>query len=145
MYLLTSSGKGQPFMGGMAQEWEVKGCPMSTAAFCEGGAGVVAAWETKGQVYFTAIDPATGKRSEPRAAPGDGQGRKHPAVAANAGGETILVWTEGMGWEKGGSLAWQVFGKDGTPTGEKGHAEGVPTWSLVTAFARPDGGFTVVY
>jgi hypothetical protein len=118
---------------------------MSTAAFCETGAGVVAAWETRGQVYFTTIDPATGKRSEPRPAPGDGRGRKHPAVAGNAGGETILVWTEGMGWEKGGSLAWQVFGKDGKPTGEKGHAEGVPTWSLVTVFARADGGFTVIY
>ena len=74
-----------------------------------------------------------------------GSPRKHPTVAANARGETLLVWTEGMGWERGGSLAWQVFDRDGRPTAEKGRIPGVPVWSLVAAFARPDGGFTVIY
>ena len=71
--------------------------------------------------------------------------RKHPAVAANRQGETILVWTEGMAWSKGGDLAWQVFDKEGKPTADKGRAKGVPAWSLVAVFARPEGGFTVVY
>ena len=58
----------------------------------------------------------------------------------------LLVWTENMGWEKGGSLAWQVFDKDLRPiAGEKGEIPGVPTWSLVAAFARPDGHFTILY
>ena len=72
-------------------------------------------------------------------------GRKHPALAGNARGETILAWTEGTGWNKGGSLAWQVYDKDGKPTAEHGRAAGVPTWSLVAVFARPDGGFTILY
>jgi hypothetical protein len=66
-------------------------------------------------------------------------------VAADARGQTILVWTEGVGWDHGGSVAWQVFDKDGKPTAEKGRSDGVPTWSLVAAFARPDGGFMIVY
>jgi hypothetical protein len=81
----------------------------------------------------------------PVAAPGDGRGRKHPVIAANERGETVLVWTEGMGWERGGSLAWQVFDKTGKPTKQRGTADGVPVWSLAAVFARPDGGFTIIY
>jgi hypothetical protein len=144
-YLLTSTDEGSRFAGVKLHEWNEGGCPMSSYTFAEGAAGVLAAWETKGQVYHARLDPATGKRSPPVPAPGEAKGRKHPAVAGNARGETLLAWTEGMGWERGGTLAWQVFDKDGRPTAEKGRAPGVPTWSLVAAFVRPDGGFTVVY
>jgi hypothetical protein len=126
-------------------EWEINGCPMSTAALAEGPAGVLAVWETKEQVYFTTLDARAGRPAAVRPAPGDGRGRKHPAVAANARGEVILAWTEGTGWERGGSLAWQVYDKDGHPTAEKGRAEGVPVWGFAAVFARPDGGFAVVY
>ena len=77
--------------------------------------------------------------------PGDARPRKYPVVAANSLGETLVVWAEGMSWGKGGAAAWQVFDKAGRPMGAAGRAGGVPSWSLVAAFARPDGGFTVVY
>ena len=35
----------------------------------------------------------------------EAKGRKHPVVAGNARGETILAWTEGVGWNRGGSVA----------------------------------------
>ena len=144
-YLLLSDDKGASFRSDKLDSWKLEACPMSSYAFAQGAAGVVAAWETRGQVYFAHVDPATGKRSEPVAAPGTSKRRKHPTVAVNASGETILVWTEGMGWARGGSLAWQVFDKDGKPTDQRGRAHGVPVWSLVAVFARPNGGFTVVY
>jgi hypothetical protein len=50
-----------------------------------------------------------------------------------------------MGWNKGGSLAWQVYDKDGKPTAERGHAPHVPVWRLVAVFVRPDGRFAFVY
>jgi hypothetical protein len=83
--------------------------------------------------------------STPTAAPGEANGRKYPSVTGNSRGETLLAWAEGMKWGKGGSIAWQVFDKNGEPEGAIGHADGVPSWSLVAAFARPDGGFTLVY
>ncbi len=144
-YLLTSRDKGVSFEGEKIHSWNVPACPMSSFAFAEGSTGVLAAWETKGQVYYARIDPATGKKSEAVAAPGEGGDRKHPVVACNRRGQTLLAWAEGVGWERGGSVAWQVFDKDGKPTSEKGRADGVPVWSLVAVFARPDGGFTVVY
>jgi hypothetical protein len=145
MYLLTSTDRGTSFQGADVGKWDINACPMSTAAFAQSVAGVLAAWETKGQVYYARINPETGQRSPAVAAPGDANDRKFPVVAGNARGETILVWTEGMGWNQGGSLAWQVYDKAGKPTAEKGKADGVPTWSLVAVFARPDGGFTILY
>ncbi len=118
---------------------------MSSFAFAEGPSDVLAAWETKGQVYYTRIDPTTGKRSEPMAAPGEARERKHPVVASNRRGQVLLAWAEGVGWERGGAVAWQVFDPDGKPTAEKGRADGVPIWSLVAVFTRADGGFTIVY
>src|SRR5262249_19166813 len=144
-FLLTSTDKGASFRGEDIHPWKVPACSMSSYNFAEGKVGVLATWETKGQVYYAPIDPETGKPLKTIAAPGETGDRKHSVVACNKQGQTILVWTEGMGWERGGSVAWQVFDKDGKPTAEKGRADGVAIWSLVAVFARPDGGFTVVY
>jgi hypothetical protein len=146
MYLLTSADGGKSFRGEHVQPWRISLCPMSSESFAEGpGGNVVGAWETEEQVYFARIDGSTGKRSAPVAAPGEGIGRKYPAVAVNAQGETILAWTEGMGWNRGGAVAWQVFDRDGKPTAERGRVPGVPVWSLVAAFVRADGRFVIVY
>src|SRR5207248_3141072 len=91
-YLLTATDPGAAFQSDDLHKWNVGTCPMSSFALAEGGAGILAAWETDGQVYYCRIDPASGRHSAERAAPGDGKGRKHPVVAANAQGQTILVW-----------------------------------------------------
>lgn len=145
MYLLTSRDRGQRFDGVMIDRWNAGACMMSTQAFAEGPAAVWTAWETVGQVYLGRIDPKGGKISQVIAAPGGSRSRKHPALAVNAAGDVMLAWTEGTAWNKGGSAAWQAFDSAGTPLGAPGHADGVPVWSLVAAYSRPDGGFTVVY
>jgi len=92
-YLLASTDAGKTFRSDKLQSWNINTCQMSSFALSEGKDRVLAAWETDGQVYFASIDPESGKNSEPVAAPGVGGGRKHPAVAANDRGETMLVWT----------------------------------------------------
>jgi hypothetical protein len=144
-YLLTSTPESDRFRSTRLHTWNVGICPMSSFALAQGNKGILAGWETDGQVYYTRIDPASGKHSEPVAAPGPGKRRKHPVLASNARGETILAWTEGTGWNRGGAVAWQVFDREGKPTAERGRRPGVPVWSLVAVFARPDGGFTVLY
>ncbi len=118
---------------------------MSTMALVQGPNGVFAAWETDGQIYFAGAKAGTTTFTEPQAVPGDGQGRKHPALAVNTRGDLLLAWAEGTGWQKGGALAWQVFDKDGKPTGARGRVPGgIPVWGLPTAVAA-DGGFTIIH
>jgi len=145
MYLVASKDNGTSFQSTLMHKWKLEACPMSTAAIGESRTGILVAWETVGQVYYSKIDPGTSKPLQSISAPGASNRRKHPAVIDNAQDETLLVWTEKMGWQRGGSLAWQIFDKQGQPTAEKGQAEGVPVWSLVTVYARPDGSFTIVY
>jgi hypothetical protein len=134
-YLLESRNRGTSFQGKLLDPWQIPGCPMSSMTLLATPRGVVAAWQTEGQVYW----------GNKIAAPGDAKGRKHAVLARNGRGETILVWTEGTGWKKGGNLAWQVFDREGVPAAEKGSLPGVPVWSYAAAWARADGGFSIVY
>jgi hypothetical protein len=118
---------------------------MSTMALVEGANGVVAAWDTDGQVYFSTIKPGTTEFTRPQSVTGTGRAGKHPAVAVSPNGETIVAWTEGTGWQQGGALAWQVFGSSGQPTAEKGRRDrGIPVWGL-PAVVDTDGGFTIFH
>lgn len=143
MYLLASTDHGEHFRGQRLHPWKLETCPMSSAVMVESKDNVLAAWETAGQVFFARVVPLNSV--DPISAPGDGKGRKHPAIAMNKDGKTLLVWTEGMGWKRGGSLAWQVFDANGGLKDERGAADGVPVWSLPTAVALPDGRFTIIY
>ena len=119
---------------------------MSTEALVEGPSGVVAAWETDGQIYFAHVKPGTSDIADLKTAPGSAPERKHPALAVNAQGDMLLAWTEGTGWEKGGALAWQVFDKAGKATRDKGRLDGgIPVWSLPTAAATPEGDFIILH
>jgi hypothetical protein len=142
--LLVSRNHGASFEIANRHPWNVAACPMSSASLTESKAGVLAAWETAGQVYFSRVAPDTLKVSLPASPPG-GAARKHPVAVGNDRGEVLLVWAEGTGWQRGGSLAWQLFEAKGKPTNDKGRAEGVPTWSFATAVARAGGDFLIIY
>jgi hypothetical protein len=146
MVLLCSTNQGKRFDSLHLHPWMTSNCPMSSETIAEGPGGVFAAWETKGQVYFMRMEPASSKPGNPIAAPGDGQDRKHPALAANARGDVILVWTEGTGWQRGGALAWQVYDSAGQPTAARGRLRGaISVWGLATVVADKDGTFTIIH
>ena len=145
MTLLVSTDSGRTFRAREVSAWQLNACPMSTAYLSAGGQRVLAAWEEAGEVYFDTINPETFQPSAAFAAPGQTDNRKHPAVAANSRGQALMAWTEGTGWKKGGSLAWQIFDKSGQPLGAVGHAAGVPIWDLPTVYTGPDGNFTIIY
>jgi hypothetical protein len=117
---------------------------MSSMDFADNGGVVVGAWETGGQVYWARVDGDI-RPARPFSAPGEGKGRKHPRVAVNQKGDVLLAWTEGTGWQKGGSLAFQLYDESGKPTAEKGQLPGVSAWSFGAVAARPDGNFSVLY
>jgi hypothetical protein len=145
MYLLASSNHGRTFQGSDISKWNIGACVMSSASLAQAQGGTLAAWETEKQVYFSRVKAGTDEIATPVLAPGKGPNRKYPAVVGNTRNETLLAWTEGTGWNKGGTAAWQVYDQNGHAEPSSGRAGGVPVWSLVAAFARPDGSFVVVY
>jgi hypothetical protein len=145
-HLLVSADHGKTFNARKLSPWTVAACVMSTASFNEGNGGVVAAWETEQQVQAGRIDFATDEAAALVAMPGEGENRKHPAVAVNGRGEFIVAWTEGTSWNKGGSVAWQVFDREGKPLPRlAGRADGLPAWGLPAVMVRPDDTFAVIY
>jgi hypothetical protein len=145
MALLASTDQGRTFRTLFSAPWELNACPMSTAYLSQSGSSELAAWEKAGQVYFAKVDPTSLMSSVPLEAPGLGGKRKHPAIAANKNGQILLVWTEGTGWAKGGSLSWQLFDNAGNPLGVKSSARDVPAWDLPSVLADSSGEFTIAY
>jgi hypothetical protein len=141
IYLLTSRDQAQSFEGRKLHPWEINACPMSSMAFSEAAGKVEGAWETGGQVYYKDL---TDTAAAPVSAPGESKGHKHPRLASGSDGTTLMTWTEGTGWARGGSLAWQLYDATSKPMGQKGTAAGVPTWSFGAVVAKPHG-FLVVY
>lgn len=144
MYLLVSDDRGATFTGKDISKWNVGACVMSSEAFTQGAAGVLAAWETEKRIHFGFVQPGDTMVRD-SVAPDDGKNQKYPALASGSNGSFLVAWTEGMGWKRGGSANWQIFNRAGEPIGQVGRTEGVPAWSLVAAYPRRNGSFVVLY
>ncbi len=143
MYLLKSEDHGNTFLGSDISPWKVGYCVMSTEAFATGANGVLAAWETEKQVHFGRIGEDGLKLSDSLIEGGGNE--KYPSLAEDRKGFTLVSWTQGMGWKRGGSLHWQLLDRSGQRVGAAGSADGVPAWSLVASYARSDGRFVIFY
>lgn len=124
--------------------WKLNACPMSTFALAETGEGVLAAWQTEGNIYSGVLNPKTRAVSAPAAVAGS-ETRRLPSLAVNAAGDRLLAWTERTAWARGGTLAWQLTDRRGKILAAESGAGPVPVWGLVAAAAMPDGSFVVVH
>jgi hypothetical protein len=139
MRLLRSEDGGKTFKLSALDEWKLAMCPMSTASAISTSRGFLGAWENDGKLGFGRLsgDPSeqlSGKTP-----------RKHPTLASNDKGETLLAWAEGIAFGKGGAVGWQRFDAAGKPVGPTGHAEGLPGHGSIAAVALNDGTFAVIY
>ena len=145
--LLLSKDEGKTFQSTVLDQWRVPTCPMSSMALDASASGsLTAMWETQGKVRRSSISADTAEVSAPQAPSGTGGGRKHPAMAdgGKGGRLQLTAWTEGTGWQKGGTVAWELVDLDaGTKT--SGRQDGVPVWGKVAAVAEADGTFTIFY
>lgn len=145
IYLLRSGDRGGVFSDALLHPWKINACPMSSMSLVEAGNGVLGAWETQTQVYFAPVSHGAGvARASVVAPPGDNPKRKHPVLARNRRGETLLAWVDGSGWQRGGTLGWQLFDAAGRPSIACDVPESVPVWSFPAVFVRPDESFAVV-
>jgi hypothetical protein len=145
MTLLVSTDQARTFKSDDVAPWELNACPMSTDYISEAGENTLIAWQTEAQVYFATVAGYGQKLSAPIPAPGAGSGRKFPVVIGNSKGQVLLAWTDGTGWKRGGTVAWQVFDKEGRATEVKGSVPDLPMWDSIAAFQDASGGFNIVY
>lgn len=129
MELLVSKDRSQSFRAADLQGWEIGACPMSTSSMIDSRGRVFAAWETDKQVFFGDVTRAALSPVTPVAAPGSGYNRKHPAIAANSAGETLIAWADGTGWKRGGTLSWALF-RNGALESSKFDTGIVPVWGM---------------
>jgi hypothetical protein len=145
IFLLETASGRSGFSPAKLETWVTKKCPMSTASIAQSAGRTLAAWETDGQVSFSEIDANTKAPGAVIAAPGMGNGRKHPSLAAVKTGEILFAWDEGTGWKRGGTVHWQIYDRALKPvTGATGMERGMPAWSLTSAVAVGDG-FLIIY
>jgi len=147
VYALVSRDAAKTFASRRVHPWQIGACPMTTMSMtaASGRGRLLQAWETDGQVYFAAAGSSAAPAEPPLTAARDVARRKHPRIAVNRDGTVLLVWTEGTAWARGGSIAWQLFGADGSPLGGSGSRPSLPVWGFAAAVPRPDGGFTIIY
>ena len=139
MTLLASTDGGATFRHETLHPWSVSMCPMSSAALLASAQGVRAAWETDGKIFSALLGGPAFAPAEISAGKA-----KHPALAVNARGETVVAWVIGTGWNRGGELAWTILDAAGKPTAQRGKAGGVPAWSFAAAYAEPGGDFVIL-
>ena len=144
-FALFSGNAGKTFSGLKIHDWKINACPMSSYALEKAGATTLAAWESEQRVFYSPLNEAM-QATNIVEAPGKGENRKHPALAVNDEGQTLLVWDENTAWARGGKILWQLYDKNGRSVANaSGQKNGLPVWSYAAAFARPDGGFTILY
>ncbi len=145
IYVLRSEDNGNNFSVALLQRWNINACPMSGMNLVEAGNEVLGAWETQTQVYFAPLNGGVDvARSSMVAPPGDNPKRKYPALARNGKGETLVAWVDGSGWQRGGTLGWQLFDAAGRPSIANRLPQRVPVWSFPAVFVRPNEGFAIV-
>ena len=98
-----------------ATNWKVDACPMTYFSIQPAGGGYVAAWPTKGQVYFARLDP------EGRVLP-PGEIRT-PGTSGMRTGVLALAAADGctlVSWKNGNVLGWQLYDAQNQPIGSPG-------------------------
>lgn len=136
--LLASRDGGITFEHRIVGPWAIGACPMSSMTMTTAGSQTRAVWETEGKILTALLDGTSS------AVTISGDKARHPALAANAGKETLIAWSVGTGWQRGGGLEWRVLDATGQLTDQRGSASGVPVWGFPAAYAEGDG-FVVMF
>lgn len=135
MWLITGKA-GQSTLRKL-DDWRVAMCPMSSASLMTSGLALRGAWENDGQI----VTGLMGETSAPlKVGP---KNAKHPALAGNAKGQTLVASVIGSGWSKAGTLHWDILDAQGSiiQSGEEGK---LAVWSYSSPYARPDGSFVIL-
>lgn len=146
-YLLASANPKEGCRSVKLDEWSSGCCVASQFSIAPAANATYAAWETRGQVFYSAVDVSSGplKLKKAVSAPLPASNRYYPQVAAGANGSVLLAWTEGQKWGGGKSIAWQAYDPDGKRISKAGRADKVMKGFTISAVRTREGGFLIFH
>lgn len=116
--------------------WEIAACPMTYFTINPTETGYVAAWPTKGRVYFARLD-RDGRVLPPGEIETPGTtGMREGLVALSAADGATLV-----AWKHQDALGWQLYDRNGQPQGATGSAPSPGNGAA--GVMLPDGHFVL--
>jgi hypothetical protein len=137
MTLLESTDAGASFTMSELDSWQIAACPMSSAAMLAHGKESLWAWEEERHIGTRLSAANTAKIAVP--------GGRHPTLAANARGETLVAWSTGTAWQKGGRFGWALLSPKADVLHRKDAAGDLPVWGHTAAFADAAGDFVILH
>ena len=90
--------------------WKLEGCPMTYFHITATASGYVAAWPTKGQIYFARLDKDGAVRPPGEIRTPGSNGMRTGVLALSASDGTTLI-----AWKKDDLLGWQLYDSKGQP------------------------------
>src|SRR6266566_2536555 len=133
--LWDERGKNKPLRTRVSgTPWKLNGCPMTYFTITRTDTGYVAAWPTKGTVYFARLDKAGAVLP-----PGE---IKTPGTSGMRNGLVALTASDGatlVAWKNKDVLGWQLYDAKGQPQGSPGSAPS--RGSGAAGVALPNGKF----
>ena len=146
MQSLRSTDHGVSFKVAELHPWLINACPMSSSSLRPTPQGVMAAWETDSAIWTASLNA----NSMPPWKISTG-GSKHPSIAQDDHGQTLITWARDTGWQRGGTLAWSLLDAQGkvsiesTTDSAKNANQKVPVWSFPAAAFVEGLGFVIVH
>ncbi len=92
--------------------WHVNACPMSNYALTNTSYGYLAAWPTKGDIYFARLN-LKGMVLPPGEVKTPGHSGMHGGLVALDGHNGSML----IAWKRNGELSWQLYNPEGIPQG----------------------------
>lgn len=114
--------------------WDVNACPMTYFTIRGTSTGYVAAWPTKGQIYFARLDENGAVRPPGEIMTPGTNGMRTGIFALSANDGATLV-----AWKNQDTLGWQLYDATGQPQGSRGEAPSPGTGAA--GVVMPDGRF----
>jgi hypothetical protein len=119
MYVVLVSKDGRQSRARISSTpWKIDGCPMTYYMISATKEGYVAAWPTKGDIYFVRLD-RNGKVLPPGEikTPGHSGMRSGVLALSAPNGESLVAW------KHEDELGWQLYDTEGRPEGVPGSAK----------------------
>jgi hypothetical protein len=89
--------------------WPIDSSPMTGCFLVSASTGLIAGWETKGEIFFTSLDDPGKRRSDGAGRVGKG---RYPFFLQAADP------TKAVAWKAGTNLHWQLFDRHDKPIGK---------------------------